>query len=73
MAKHHERIIAPCLNIRTFAISIHMGLGNASLDYEIAEIAATVPGEICVGQRHGNRFVEAAAARASAASSCAPM
>jgi hypothetical protein len=28
-----------------------MGLGNASLDYEIAEIAATLPGEICVGQR----------------------
>jgi hypothetical protein len=56
MAKHQERIILPCFNICTFAIfdrsrySIQIRLGNASLDYEIAEVAATIPGEICIGQ-----------------------
>jgi hypothetical protein len=51
MAKHHGRIITPCFDICTFAIFDPQGLGNASLDHEIAEIAATIPGEICVGLR----------------------
>jgi hypothetical protein len=75
MAKHHERIIAPCFDICTFAIFDPYGLGNASLGYEFADIAATIAGETVSGIATPRKLYSfrGRPVRCSAAASCSLM